>query len=333
MGIHLQYLASESMGVRALALKVITDDISILLDPACALGPIPNFPTPHTFEYVTLQQSTRRILDACVDTRLIAISHYHHDHYKPRERNWEYLGSDSTIFQQIFRNKMVFAKHPTDRIGTNQRVRAGEFQQHLTEVNGSFVPSDGRRFLFRKTEIRFSPPLPHGSVGTKLGYVIGICIQDPETCFCFCPDVQGPTVPETVDWILAQDPHVIVLGGPPLYLSPPKFTLEDRDAFYRIIELLAKRVRKIVIDHHLFRHTSGIASFYSLKEKLKKFGCTLCNFAEQNNERGNFLEAWRERLYANFPPNEQFLRWTNSPKKNRENTPPPIPGAIPNVNY
>ena len=325
MDIHLQYLASESQGVRALALKVITDDISILLDPACALGPIPNFPTPHPFEYVALQQSTQRILASCSDARLLAISHYHHDHYKPQERNWEYLWSDPTIFQQIFQGKMVFAKHPTDNIGSNQRARAREFQQHLSKVNGSFVPSDGRRFSFGNTKIQFSPPLPHGSLGTRLGSIIGVSIQDQDGCFCCCPDVQGPTVPETVEWVLAQEPQLLTLGGPPLFLPPPKFTVEQQGDFFRNIEQLAASVRKIVIDHHLFRHITGIETFHALKGKLKKLGCTLVNFAEQNAVRGNFLEAWRPRLYSEYPPNEHFLRWANSPKKNRENTPPPIP--------
>ncbi len=328
---HIQYLASESLGVRSLALKVTTADISLLLDPSCALGPVPNYPTPHPFEYIALHQRTQAIIDECADARLIAISHYHHDHFKPRIIEQEYIGTNPTIFKQIFQGKMVFGKHPTENIGTNQRERAREFQHHLKGVKGTFVPSDGRTFQFGNTSLWFSPPLPHGAPGTRLGNIIGTCIKDSESCFCFCPDVQGPTVPETADWILKQEPQILVIGGPPLYLSPPKFVGEQE--FYLMIDSLALNIKKIVIDHHLLRHNAGIVVFQKLKTKLKKNGCTLTNFAEENNLKGNYLEAWRERLYSDYPPNEQFLRWAHSPKKNREGTPPPISMTLPTINY
>ncbi len=329
MGIHIQYLASESLGVRAFAVKVATDDISILLDPGCALGPIPNFPTPHPFEYVCLQQRTQTIIDACADARLIAISHYHHDHYKPREIEYEYIGTNPSIFQQIFRGKMVFAKHPTEHIGTNQRERAKAFQQHLNAINGKFVASDGRSFQFGHTTLQFSPPLPHGPTGTRLGNIISACIHDSESCFCFCPDVQGPTEDTTLNWIVAQQPDMLVIGGPPLYLAPSKFSSESQDKFNFIIENLASDIKKIVIDHHLLRHTSGIVAFQNLKATLKRKGCTLTNFAEQNIKKGNFFEAWRHQLYAEYPPNDQFQRWAHAPKKIREITAPPVPVDIP----
>ncbi len=330
-GIHVQYLASESLGVRALAIKVVTDDISILLDPGCALGPIPNFPTPHPFEYLCLQRRTQAIIDASADARLISISHYHHDHYKPQKTDYEYIGTNPTIFQQIFENKMVFAKDPTTHIGTNQRARAHEFQQQLTEVNGEFIRSDDRSFQFGNTTLKFSPPLPHGSAGTHLGCIIATCIRDGESSYCFCPDVQGPTVPETIKWILEQEPQVLVIGGPPLYLPPPKFAAEKE--FYHNIDHLAASIKKIVIDHHLLRHASGIIAFQNLKANLKKRRCIFSNFAEENGSKGTFLEAWRHQLYADFLPNDKFLRWANNPKKKRETTPPPVPVDNPNVNY
>ncbi len=327
MGIHVQYLASESLGVRALAIKVTTNDISIQLDPGCALGPIPNFPTPHPFEYIALQQCTQAIIDACADARLIAISHYHHDHYKPREIAYEYIGTNPTIFQQIFQGKMVFGKHPSEKIGMNQRDRARDFQRHLKDLKGTFLPSDGRVFQFGDTALQFSPPHPHGDAGTNLGYIIAISIRDSESCFCFCPDVQGPTVPATVQWILDQQPQVLVIGGPPLY--HPSFSAEQE--FYHSIDILATSIKKIVLDHHILRHATGIDAFQPLKIKLKKNGCVLSHFADENGLKGNYLEAWRERLYAKYPPNELFMKWVHSPKKMREIKPPPIPLGMPNL--
>ncbi len=317
--------------MRALAIKVVTDDISMLLDPGCALGPIPNSPTPHPFEYISLQQRTQAIIDECANTRLIAISHYHHDHFKPNAIDYEYIGTNPTIFQQIFQGKTIFGKAPTEKIGANQRERARDFQRHLQDLKATFIPSDGRVFQFGDSTIHFSPPLPHGAAGTRLGNIIATCIRDSESCCCFCPDVQGPTVHETADWIIEQQPQLLIVGGPPLYLPPPKFTAEQE--FYHIINKLAKSIKKIVIDHHILRHTSGIAAFQQLKVKLKKIECGLSHFAEERGMKGNYLEAWRERLYADYPPNELFMRWINSPKKNREGTPPPIPATFPKISY
>ncbi len=228
---------------------------------------------------------------------------------------------------------MVFAKHPTEQIGTNQRTRAREFQQQLTDIKGTFVPSDRRTFQFGDSTLQFSPPLPHGVSGTRLGNIIATSIRDSESCFCFCPDVQGPSENSTFEWIIAQEPVFLVIGGPPLYLSPPKFSVNTQNEFYRIIDQLAVTIKMIVIDHHFFRHTSGIVAFHKLKATLKKRGCILRNFAEQIDVKSKYLEAWREQLYADYPPNEQFMRWIHSPKKNREGTPPPILGSIPNMKY
>ncbi len=329
--IHIQYLASESLGVRALAVKITTADISLLLDPSCALGPVPNYPTPHPFEYFALQQRTQAIINECADARLIAISHYHHDHFKPNIIDYEYIGTNPTIFQQIFQGKMVFGKNPTEKIGRNQRERAWVFQQHLKGLNGTFIPSDGRMFQYGNTTVQFSPPLPHGVAGTHLGNIIATSISDPESRFCCCPDVQGPTDLETVKWILQQHPQLLVIGGPPLYLPPPKFTGEQK--FYQVLTKLATNIPQIVIDHHLLRHSSGVITFHRIKAKLRKIGCTLSDFAGENNIKGTYLEAWRERLFADYPPNEPFLNWANSPKKYREQTPPPIPAVKPIIDY
>jgi len=315
--------------VRALALKVITDDTSILLDPGCALGPLPDFPIPHPFEYLALKQCSQAIIDASIDARLIAISHYHHDHYKPLTINYEYLGTTPAIFQQIYKGKMVFAKSPDSQIGNNQRERARLFQRQLEEFNVSFIPCDGRTFEFGHTILRFSPPLPHGALGSRLGSLIGTSIQDEEQCLCFCPDVQGPTVRSTFEWIIAQEPRILILGGPPLFFPPSKFSEESRINFYYFIDQLANKVKKIIMDHHIFRHSSGLHDFQKLKAKLKQQGCILNNFAEQMGIKGKFFEASRHQLYSKFPPNTHFLLWAQAPKKKREKSPPPLPNEFP----
>ncbi|HMF33081.1 MAG TPA: hypothetical protein VKK79_16775 [Candidatus Lokiarchaeia archaeon] len=319
------------MGVRAFAIKVVTSDASILLDPSCALGPVPHFPNPHPFEYWALQDANRRILEAAAGTEIAIISHFHQDHYKPPLTNWIYNGSSRAIFNQIFQGRLIYAKDPAVSMGSNQRNRARELQRALRQVKGTLVSCDAQCFEWGGTALQFSPPLPHGARGSPQGWVIATCISEGEDRFCVCPDVQGPTENVTLQWIVDQAPTELAIGGPPLYLPASKFSEQQRAAFFQNLDLLSKICKKIVLDHHIFRNTSGVHIFCQQQRELSNQQCLLCNFAEQGGARENFFEAQREMLYEKYPASVEFLNWVASPKTQRQRVPPPIPPELPNL--
>lgn len=311
-------------------MKVTTRDMAILLDPSCALGPVPHQPLPHPFEYLALQGANRRIITAAAGTTLIAVSHYHQDHYKPPFTNWTYNGSSPAIFAKIFQERIVFAKDPAVAIGYNQEKRAKIFQHQLKNVHATFVPSDAKFFEYDGTSIEFSPPLPHGVTGSPQGVVIATCISDGDSCFVSLPDVQGPTETEIVKWTVDRSPDEMVLGGPPFFLPELKFPQALRQAFFKNILVLGDSCHRITMDHHIFRDLPGIRVYLDLQQTLAEGGCILSNFSSHSGKQENFLEARRGTLFNEHPPMKEFLDWAKVPTKYRQNPPPPIPPAMPN---
>lgn len=73
-------LASESLGVRSLAVFVETPDIKLLLDAGASLAP--RFgKLPHPLEYKALKAAREKIRRYAQRADLITITHYHFDHY------------------------------------------------------------------------------------------------------------------------------------------------------------------------------------------------------------------------------------------------------------
>jgi predicted metallo-beta-lactamase superfamily hydrolase len=75
-------ICAESRGVRSFCIQIKTPDISILLDPGCALGLRGKHKYPHPFEFQKLYDYTHEIVNLANESKYLFISHYHHDHFK-----------------------------------------------------------------------------------------------------------------------------------------------------------------------------------------------------------------------------------------------------------
>jgi len=75
-------LASESLGVRSMAIYVETDDVGVLFDAGASLAPRFGL-MPHPFEYRALKEARERIRAYSERAEVITLSHYHFDHYTP----------------------------------------------------------------------------------------------------------------------------------------------------------------------------------------------------------------------------------------------------------
>ena len=92
-------LAYESLGVRSSSIHVETEDIQIVIDPAVALAPSRFGLPPHPIEYESKQKNWSKILNAVKKSTVLVISHYHYDHFEPKEPD-------------IYSEKIVLLKHP-----------------------------------------------------------------------------------------------------------------------------------------------------------------------------------------------------------------------------
>ncbi|MFX0136191.1 MAG: hypothetical protein ACFFDN_21305 [Candidatus Hodarchaeota archaeon] len=320
-------LAAESFGVRSMAIVVETPDTKILIDPGCALGPrrgdAKKFYYPHPLEYKALKECTEKILAASKEAEILIISHYHYDHHKPQFTDYFTIYSNKEIARQIYSDKIIYAKDFHDNINASQRKRGFLFNKIMKKHFKKIHFIDAKTLQKGNTEFKFSPPVFHGEIKAKGGWVIMCSIIYDDEKFLFASDVQGPMNKNALDIILDQKPNVAYIGGPPTYLR----NLLSDDVLNQALKYMSELAGKIpclIIDHHLLRDKDWrIWSDSIFNIGLKKKHRVLCA-SEYINKPEKILEAIRESLYKNNPPNENFINWLSLPEKKRAKIIPPI---------
>jgi len=317
-------LAEESLGARSMCTFIETSDLKVLVDPGVALCPRRFGLPPHPKEYYALIEGREKILKYAEEADVIAITHYHFDHYTPSFVEWCCLWSSPEIARKIYEGKLVLAKDFKVKLSFNQRRRAWLFLQTCGKYAKKIINADGESFNFGDTEITFSKPYYHGPKGTMLGCVVMIYIKSRGESVLFASDVQGPMYKEPLDEILRLKPDTLILSGPPIYLL--RFRLSEEDASRGLENLLtlAKNIPEIIVGHHLLR-----------SDEWKKFLVKVSDVASQNGNRvfivseylgveSRLLEFKRRELYEKYPPDEEFLSWVRMAHQKRRSVKPPL---------
>jgi predicted metallo-beta-lactamase superfamily hydrolase len=316
-------LAAESLGVRSLATFIQTPDASILIDPGAALG-FRDQHHPHPDEYAELIQTRKRIQAVAKSTDLIVISHFHHDHFMPFFRNYAYFWSSPDDAEALYSGKHVWCKDIRSRINYSQQGRGYNFVRKARKIAQEVTYADGKATKLGNTLIRFSPPVPHGESGSKLGWVIMTAIRCGNFSMVHSSDVQGPMEKETAEWILGQNPDVLILAGPPTYLVPDRVSPELVANAAEVLGSLIDQIPMTIVDHHLLRDTEYHNWLGPIQQRAGKNGNQLMTVAEVLGKPFNQLEANRKTLYENRPPSSTFETWVKGISKSRSRIQPPL---------
>lgn len=271
-------IAAESLGVRSMALLVATPDITIFIDPAAALGPKRYSLHPHPQELEALDAAHRRIDGQLTTCDVIAITHYHYDH----------VARDGAAYD----SKTVYAKAIDSHINKSQRERGVLF---AGQFGGMPVYCDGNEYEHGTTMLRFSPPMPHGPPGTRLGYVIMLTIQAGGQTLLYTSDVQGPVDDAAASYITEQQPDIVVADGPPTYLLGWRFShanLEHAEA--NMCHTMEETGCHLLLDHHLLR---DLRYQEQLSRLYGDHGQRIQTYAEYLGLDNNLLEARRKQLW------------------------------------
>ncbi len=270
-------LFSDSLGVRSLSVLVETD-LRIVIDPSAALGPRRYGLPPAPQEWEALARAKEEIAAVASGAGVIVISHYHYDHYDPRE--------------DFYGGKRIFAKDPERKINRSQRGRARPFWE-AWEERARMEAADGGEFRIGETTIRFSEPFPHGERGTRLGYVIMTVVEHGGRKFLHASDVEGPVDEAAAEFIVEERPWMVVLDGPPTYFLGYRFSAEALEAARENLLRIAESAEVLVLDHHLLRDLS-------YRERLPEVFSrgNVRTFAEELGLEPNLLEARRKELHA-----------------------------------
>jgi predicted metallo-beta-lactamase superfamily hydrolase len=280
---EIEPLAFESMGVRSMATFVRTGDVSIGIDLAASLAPDRFGLPPHRFEEEVLSSLTSKIKDRALEAEVMVVTHYHYDHVDPDQPD-------------LFRDKLVLLKNPRRMINASQRKRAASFLRDIRGIAEDVRYSDGKSYRFGDTAINFSRPVPHGST-TSRGYVVEVCVRE-DKAFLYSSDVNGPALPEHIDFILEERPKILFLDGPTTYIDTGFVDIEVKWAVKNLKRIMEEtEVEQIVLDHHLLRDLGYERHISAVRELGEALGIRICTAAEFLNMEPVLLEARRKELY------------------------------------
>lgn len=277
-------LGADSMGTRSMATLVETKDCIICIDPAVSLAPKRYNLRPHPIEFEQMDQQWAKIQEATKRAHVLIVTHYHYDHHNPKA-------------PELYYNKDVFVKHPTENINYSQKKRA-EYFIPLIKDKTRLNWAEGNSFHRGNTHIYFSPPVYHGA-DKKLGYVFETFIQEGDETFLFTSDVEGPNTNEQAEFILEKKPRIVYLDGPLSYMLGFRYTQENlNQAVYhmsRIVQMPC--LETLIVDHHLLRDLKWKQRIESVLSQGKK----VVSAAEFAGQECSMLEAHRKELYEKCP--------------------------------
>jgi len=274
-------LFSDSMGIRSMATLVEAGE-KIFIDASAALGPYRYGLPPHPLEIEALENAKAKIAELAKDCPIHIITHYHYDHYDPSE--------------DFYEEKKIFAKRIENYINASQRERGSLFYEKF-RGRAEIIYCDDSEHEINGVKLKFSPPFPHGPQGIRLGYVIMVSIEENEKLL-FASDVQGPVYEKAKDYIIQEEPSIIIMDGPPSYFLGWRFSQQNLEkAEKNLTEIMDKLDCKLILDHHLLRdlkYKERLHELYSL------YGDRIMTFAEYNGLENNLLEARRKELWEKY---------------------------------
>lgn len=314
-------IGAESLGVRSLCTRIRTPDVLILLDPSAALAKRYGL-EPHPSEYLKLMRTLEQIRSLTRETDVLSISHYHFDHVRPGFRNCLYNLSSRGERTEMFRGKTVLAKDNRESINPSQRRRGYYFEKDVGDVVEQLAWADGHRFEFGNTVLTYSHPLPHGSPGTFLGFVLSTLVSYGGTRVLFAPDVQGPVAQESLEYFKSLRPDLAIVGGPPTYLS--KFNESERQSSLGHLRKMAEAIPIMIVDHHNMRDADWERNLRPVRESAESKGHSVLTMAEALGREVKALEARRRELYERDPPSGEFMAWCNASREFKTENMPPL---------
>ena len=168
------------------------------------------------------------------------------------------------------------------------RARVGKWNSYrripeLKFENCQVKFADGKEFKFGETTIKFTKPLFHGIEFARVGWVISTVISHKDEKILHTSDLQGPTIEDYAEWIVKEDPDVLILDGPSTYLIPYMLNLINlRRTIKNAIRIIeeTRRLQLIIYDHHLLREPKYRERVREVYEKAEENGKKVLAAAE-----------------------------------------------------
>lgn len=281
----IEIIGTESLGVRGLCCRLTTAERQIVIDPGVALGYKRHGLLPHPRQVAQGEVVQRRIISALKGASDVVFSHFHGDHIPLREANPYQLA-----LQQLPENFKTLRAWSLDPSGSGDKIR--QRANDLAECLGPNLQSAENS---SHGSLSFSPAMPHGVKGSKLGTVMMTRVDLGGKAFVHASDIQ--LLDRTcVEFIIAWQADIVLAAGPPLYLE--RLNAGLRAAAWKNALLLANGVESLILDHHLMRDQQGVEWLDALSATAGKQVYCAADFM---NRPRLLLEAQRSKLYQSMP--------------------------------
>jgi hypothetical protein len=146
--------------------------------------------------------------------------------------------------------------------------------------------ADGSGFQKGDTKVRFSEPLFHGVEYSKTGWLISTIVEYRDTKLLYTSDLQGPIIEDYAQWIINENPDILILDGPATYLLGYMLSNTDlKRSVDNAVDIIENCNLDIMIyDHHLLRDSSYKEHTSSVWEAAKKREVQILTAAEYNGD-------------------------------------------------
>jgi predicted metallo-beta-lactamase superfamily hydrolase len=158
---------------------------------------------------------------------------------------------------------------------------------------------DGRRIEFGNTVLRFSKPVFHGVEYDRLGWVSSTIVEYGGRKLIHTSDVQGAAIDDYADWVIKENPNILIMDGPPTYLLG---YIVNKFNFNRTTENACRIIREcdktelIIYDHHVMRDPlfrKRVGKVYKVAEANQR---RVLSAAEYLGKEIMALKAGKKRL-------------------------------------
>lgn len=166
----------------------------------------------------------------------------------PRARDKDF-GDYNRRRKELFKKGRVWFRNRVKNWNSTREIPELEFK----DVEVRFP--ERSKFKFGHTKLYFAPPLFHGIEFSRVGWVFATVVEYKGEKLIHSSDLDGPIIEDYADWIIRENPNVLILDGPMTYMKGyllTKTTLNRTIA--NAVQILEESdVRLMIYDHHLPR--------------------------------------------------------------------------------
>jgi hypothetical protein len=195
------------------------------------------------------------------------------------------------------RKKQLLRKGKAWFKSTANLWKKGEWVPEFSIGGTKIFFADGKTIEMGDTRIRFTEALFHGIEYGRVGWMLALVCEHKGAKFLYSSDLQGPQIEDYADWIIEENPDILILDGPATYLLGYMLNkINLARAISNASRILKETTSQVIIyDHHLARgprFKERISKVYEIAREEKK---TFITAAEWMDKEPLVLKLAREK--------------------------------------